>query len=240
MSIMQDIFTKLQSDPSLLQDIGLDMNDAHQRFNFCQALRQIEAHANGHKEKPLGEMQQIGFDMERDLPRLGIENLKMVLNSGDIDSALKNIGMDSQALYGATALTFFDPRFWEIEHAIMQWRELFPITHLGDPADKQYNYVMERLEGKAQFTSPQSNTRYKVDVIEEEDLQGILTTAINGIPLREAELSDEEARRAYLSAGKLARRAHELESGTWFGIPTAQGQPLNTVFTISFLRHFRE
>ena len=171
MPILLDMIEAIRGNPNLAKDIGLDMNDARQKFNFCQALRQIEAHANGAREKPLGEMREMGFDMNRDLPRLGIENLKHVLNSGDVDAALKSFGMDSTALYGATELTYFDPRFWEQEHAILVWRDLFPISHNGDPADEQYNYKLEILEGRSQFTNAQGNTRFKVDIIEEDTFE---------------------------------------------------------------------
>ncbi len=171
MPIMFDMLNALQGNPNLATDLGLDMNNALQRFNFCQALRQIEAHASGAREKPLGELRQIGFDMNRDLPRLGIANLRHVLNSGDIDSALKSFGMDSTALYGATELTYFDPRFWEQEYALIAWRDLFPITHLGSPADEQYSYKLEILEGRSQYTNAQGNTRFKVDVIEEDTFE---------------------------------------------------------------------
>lgn len=171
MSIAGDIFTMIEQDKVLAEKLGLDANNAEQRFNLGLALSQIEGAAHGVKEKPLDEIRKIGFDINQGLVGLGPKALTHFINSGEI--AQDALAMDSQALYGPTQLTYIDPRYFEIEHKPLLFRDVFNITHLADPADESYNYTMTRLVGKANFTGEDGTTHYKVDVIEEDETLNI-------------------------------------------------------------------
>lgn len=173
MSIVPDILAMADQDATLARQIGLDADNIEQRFNLTMALKQIEAAALGIKEKPLEEIRKLGFDAARDSYGLGYYNLKELVDTGLLRQELDKVGLDSNALYGATELTYFDPRFYEIEHKPLLFREYFPITHESDPADTQYAYKMERLIGTANFTGQASNTHYKVDVNEEDTFLNI-------------------------------------------------------------------
>lgn len=69
-----------------------------------------------------------------------------------------------------------------------------------------------------------------VSVIENDETQGILTTEISGVPLREAQVSDEKKAEVYYQAGRLAGELHRYPPGEWFGIPDSQGSPLQERF----------
>lgn len=171
MSIIGDIFEKMAQDSDIAKKFGMDSNNAEHRVNLATALKQIEGVALGYKEKPIDEIRKAAFDMSKDsLLLLGRETLNQIFSSGEIPAEIaKSVAMDSQALYGAPELTTFDPRFFEIEHQILLWRTLFPITHIGRPADEQFSYKLERLVGQANLdVGARSNTQYKVDVIEED------------------------------------------------------------------------
>lgn len=168
MSIINDIFAMLGQDKLFADKLGLDANDIKQRFNLTMALKQIEAVALGIQSKPIDKIREIGFDCANSVYGLGYDRLTEMIVTGEAQRALDAFAVDSQGLYGATELTYFDPRFFEIEHKPVLFRDHFNITHLGNPADKQYNYRMERLVGKANFTGEDGTTHYKVDVVEED------------------------------------------------------------------------
>ena len=65
-----------------------------------------------------------------------------------------------------------------------------------------------------------------VGVFQENNIQGILVTAINGVPLRDIDLPESKTLNVYSCAGKLARNLHSSKRGTWFGIPNSEGRPL--------------
>lgn len=96
-----------------------------------------------------------------------MEGYALNIKEKSFDDLIK-IGMDSEGLYRARSLEFFDPRFYEFEHKMLNFRELFPISHMADPADKTTTYEMEKLVGKAEFTGEVSNTQTQVDVIAKE------------------------------------------------------------------------
>lgn len=171
MPIITDIFDMLPEQSSLVKAIGLDSSNTEQRFNLVMALKQIEAAALGYTEKPLNKIREIGFDAANDIYGLGYDRLTDMIVSGEALNA--GIGLDSQGLYGATELTYFDPRFFEILHKPLRFREHFNVTHLSDPADTQYSYKMERLVGKANFTGEDGTTHYKVDIVEEDTFANI-------------------------------------------------------------------
>jgi len=177
MPIIDDILKMVNQDGVLAGKLGLDSKSNKQRFNLVMALKQIEAAALGYKEKPLEQIRKTGFDINfttdgsyvnSDFFGLGYDGMMQLITSGEAAAAANKVGLDSQALYRATELTFFDPRFFEIEHKKLMFRETFPITHMGDPADKAYTYKMERLVGTPNFTGEDGTTHYKVDVIEED------------------------------------------------------------------------
>ena len=63
-----------------------------------------------------------------------------------------------------------------------------------------------------------------VAVLDEPDHCGILTTALNGAPLREANPAPEKWLDCYAAAGALLRRLHDVQ-GDWFGVPDCAGEP---------------
>lgn len=65
-----------------------------------------------------------------------------------------------------------------------------------------------------------------VGVIENEEIQGILTTLMPGIPLREMHIPDKKIAEVYYQAGQIARNLHSGQPGEWFGIPDCRGFPL--------------
>ncbi len=65
-----------------------------------------------------------------------------------------------------------------------------------------------------------------VGVIENEDTQGIVTTLMPGIPLREMHIPDKKIAEVYCQAGQLASSLHRCQPGEWFGIPDCRGFPL--------------
>lgn len=76
---------------------------------------------------------------------------------------------DSQALYAARSLEYFDPRYFEFEHKKLNFRDLFPINHAADPADETISYEMEELVGEAGVTSDHATSVAHADVIAKED-----------------------------------------------------------------------
>ena len=168
MSIIENMMNAIGQDANIATAIGLDVNNHQEMFNAIMAFKQIEATANGYKEKNLAEIRKIGFDAVRDCPTMGYQALNQMITSGELFNEYQKIGLDSQALYGAQELTHVDPRFWEIEHQPLQFRENFPVTHQGDPADLRFNYKMERLIGRSAIGGEATNTRSNVDVIEED------------------------------------------------------------------------
>lgn len=86
-----------------------------------------------------------------------------------------------------------------------------------------------------------------VGVLENDAVQGILITALPGIPLREANLRQDSLVEAYKQAGKLCRRLHSFETGIQFGIlgehgtrVAMSGEPLTGALLtdpVSFVKH---
>ena len=175
MTIQNDVFTLIAQDANLAKELGLDANDASQRFNLGMALAQIEGAAFGFKEKPLEEIRKIGFDIDKGLVGLGPQALTHFLDSGEIpqEYLATDAAMDSQAVYGPTQLTYFDPRYFEIEHKPLMFREVFNIIHAADPSDEEHSYTMTRLVGKPNWTAEDGTTHYKVDFIEEDEYLNI-------------------------------------------------------------------
>ncbi len=169
MAITEDFFNSLLQDPGIAKNIGLDANNVEQRFNLVMVLKQIEMAATGWKEKPLAETRQMGFDSIQEIGGRGRDAIMDIVRSHQY----QKVGLDSNGLYGATELTYFDPRFFEFEHKPLMFRTLFPVTHLSGPADKQYSYKMERLIGKAEYAGESANTHYVVDVDEEDTFLNI-------------------------------------------------------------------
>jgi len=66
-----------------------------------------------------------------------------------------------------------------------------------------------------------------VGILEHDDTQGMVITEIQGIPLRDKELTDTIRAEVYFQAGKLAGKLHQNRSGEWFGRPDQNGLPLN-------------
>ncbi len=66
-----------------------------------------------------------------------------------------------------------------------------------------------------------------VGVFQENNIQGVLVTAIDGVPLRDIDLPESKILNVYSCAGKLARNLHSSERGAWFGIPDSKGRPLS-------------
>jgi hypothetical protein len=64
-----------------------------------------------------------------------------------------------------------------------------------------------------------------VGILENDDTQGIVTTEIQGIPLREMDLMDKVIAEVYFQAGKLAGNLHRCRPGEWFGRPDLNGLP---------------
>ena len=66
-----------------------------------------------------------------------------------------------------------------------------------------------------------------IAVFEDGHLQGVLTTAIAGTPLKDSQLDETSVLEAYRQAGRLCKRLHELPAGTSFGLISEQGVPVN-------------
>jgi len=69
-----------------------------------------------------------------------------------------------------------------------------------------------------------------ITVIEHEDIQGILTSEISGVPLRQLQMPDPVKAEVFFRAGQLAGNLHRCQPGKWFGIPDSQGFPLQDCF----------
>jgi len=87
MSIIEDVITKTAQDSNLARQIGLDVNDHKQMFNYIMALKQIEAAATGYGEKPLQEIRKLGFDAVYDSPLMGYQAIHQLINSEEIFQA---------------------------------------------------------------------------------------------------------------------------------------------------------
>jgi aminoglycoside phosphotransferase len=66
-----------------------------------------------------------------------------------------------------------------------------------------------------------------IAVFEDEDLQGLLITAIAGTPLKDSQLDETMAIEVYRQAGRLCKRLHELPAGSSFGLLSEQGVLVN-------------
>lgn len=62
-------------------------------------------------------------------------------------------------------------------------------------------------------------------VLDVDDANGLLLTALDGVPLRESARAADNAAGVYRKAGELLAQLHDLPSGTWYGIMDERGQP---------------
>ncbi len=74
---------------------------------------------------------------------------------------------------------------------------------------------------------------------EDLDTQGILLSEIEGIPLRDVDLPEEQVLSVYETAGRLARNLHSLEVGSFFGLPHCDGSPQGEEYTdaVAYMTH---
>lgn len=83
-----------------------------------------------------------------------------------------------------------------------------------------------------------------VAVYESDATQGLIVTALDGRPLKESALGHRRALDVYGAAGRLARRVHDSQTNTWFGLVDCRGEPLQAAhedavcYMASDLRHW--
>ena len=75
-------------------------------------------------------------------------------------------------------------------------------------------------------------------VYEAEDAQGIIISALEGTPLKDVTLDRPRTLNAYEVAGRIARRVHESQTGSWFGLTDCRGQPLQFAYhdAVSYMK----
>ncbi|WP_069651031.1 aminoglycoside phosphotransferase family protein [Caloranaerobacter ferrireducens] len=65
-----------------------------------------------------------------------------------------------------------------------------------------------------------------IESFEGDDWQGILITSLDGVTMREANLSRKQEEEAYYKAGELTKLLHTKFKGTYFGRPDCNGNPI--------------
>lgn len=66
-----------------------------------------------------------------------------------------------------------------------------------------------------------------IAVFADEQRQGLLITAIKGIPFKDTQLGETAALEVYQEAGRLCAQLHKLPAGNNFGLVSEQGLPVN-------------